>query len=59
MNSGSKQLPRSYWSDIVAVLVIKAAALALLYALFFAGRPDGQPAPDHLFSRSVEKGHSS
>lgn len=59
MNSGSMQPPRSYWREIIAALVVKAAALVLLYVLFFASRPEGLPAPDHLFSQPLEEGHSS
>lgn len=55
-------LPRAYWREIVVVLVLKAAALTLLYVLFFASAPRDVPAGDHIFlhpsEHPSEKGRS-
>jgi anti-sigma-K factor RskA len=58
MNSGSMHPPRAYWREIIVVLAIKTAALALLYALFFAETPKGIPPIDHILLPAAEKGRS-
>ena len=55
MGVRSARTTRAYWRDIVAVLAAKAAALALIYGLFFS-TPPSQPAPaDHLFLKGAPR----
>jgi anti-sigma-K factor RskA len=55
MGVQSTRTTRAYWRDIIVVVTAKAAALALLYGLFFAA-PQSAPSPaDHLFQQGAPR----
>jgi hypothetical protein len=55
MVQGTAGAPRSYWHEIVAVLVAKALALITIYSLFFASPAPTPHLNDHLFATDAMK----
>jgi hypothetical protein len=55
MVQGTAGAPRSYWHEIVAVLVAKALALIAIYSLFFASPTLTPHLNDHLFATDAMK----
>jgi len=55
MRSVTVSASRSYWREITALLIVKMAALFLLYFLFFADKPAVPPTADHLFQQETRR----